>query len=184
MIPLQVLEFLRKAVDKFETLSQAILFGSFARGEFDRRSDVDLLLIFGEKNPERKRLREVVKMGNEIIDELSGKGEKTWNFQFVIARNMADLDSAMQRAIVQEGIILYGKPAPKRLRRKILFTYSLAGKTRSEMVRFNRALRLAGVIEKKSKNAIFVDDIDGRKVNEILKTFGAKYNQQLVFEHA
>jgi hypothetical protein len=52
------------------------------------------------------------------------------------------------------------------------------------MVRFNRALRLAGVIEKKSKNAIFVDDVEGQKVNEILKTFRVQYSQQLVFEPA
>lgn len=184
MIPLQIFEFLRRAADKFETLHQIILFGSFARGEVDRRSDVDMLLLFSEKNPERAHLREVVRMGNEIIDELSGKGEETWNFQFVIARDIGDLDLAMQRAVVREGIVLYGRPSPKRFQRKIIFTYSLAGKTRSEMVRFNRALRLAGVIEKKSKNAIFVDETEGQKVNEILKTFGVQHSQKLVLEPA
>ena len=101
-----------------------------------------MLLIFSKKDPEMKRLREVVRIGNEIIDKLSGKGEETWNFQFVIAREVGDLDPTMQQAIVQEGIVLYGKPSPKLFRRKILYT--LAGKTRSEIVRFNRALRLRG----------------------------------------
>jgi predicted nucleotidyltransferase len=184
MMPPQIFEFLRKAVSKFETLSQVILFGSFVRGEVDRRSDVDVLLIFNERNPERKHLRKVVKLGNEVIDELSSKGEKTWNFQFVIARDIGDLDLAMQQAIIQSGIIIYGKPSPKKFRRKILFSYTLAGKTRSEMVRFNRALRLAGVLGKKSKNTILVDEIEGRKVNEILNTFGIQYSQRLVFESA
>ena len=184
MIPTQLFEFLKKAAGKFETLSQVILFGSFARGEVDRRSDVDVLLLFSERDPEGKHLSQVVRMGNEIIDELSSKGEETWNFQFVIASDMGELDPEMQRAIVREGIMLYGKPLPERLGRKALFTYSLAGKTRSEMVRFNRALKLAGVIDKKSKNAILVDEVEGKKVEGILKAFGVQYNQQLIFEQA
>lgn len=177
-------EFLKRATSEFETLTQVILFGSFARGEVDRRSDVDVLLLFGERNPERKHLSEVVRMGNKIIDELSTMGEETWNFQFIIAGSMGELDPAMRRAIIQEGVTLYGKPSPESFRRKVLFTYTLAGKTRSEMVRFNRALRMARLIEKKSKNAILVDDVEEEKVKGILKAFGVQYNRQLIFEQA
>lgn len=184
MIASQMFEFLKRATSRFETLTQVILFGSFARGEVDRRSDVDVLLLFSEKDPERKYLSEVVGMGNKIIDELSSRGEETWNFQFIIAGSMGELDPAMRQAIVQEGITLYGRPSPERFRRKVLFTYTMTGKTRSEIVRFNRALRMAGVIEKKSKNAILVDDIEDEKVEGILKTFGVQYNRQLIFEQA
>lgn len=184
MIPSQVFEFLKIAVNELETLKQVILFGSFARNEYDDRSDIDMLLLFEEKDPETKHLSDIIRIGNEVVDELSKKGEQTWEFQFAITESTQKIDPSMKQAIINEGIVLYGKPYPLDLERKILYSYTLSGKTRSEMVRFNRALKLAGLIEKKVKNVILVNETESEEVKKILEYFRVKYDKKLIFELA
>ncbi|MBT9131232.1 MAG: hypothetical protein DDT41_01536 [candidate division WS2 bacterium] len=182
MIPNQVFEFLKIAVNEFDALKQVILFGSFARNEHDARSDIDMLLLFGERDPETKHLSEIIKMGNEVVDELSKRGEQTWEFQFAVTESIQKIDPSMKQAIINEGTVLYGKPCPLDLERKILYSYTLSDKTRSEMVRFNRALKLAGLIEKKAKNVILVNEAESMELKKILERFGVKHNKELIFE--
>ncbi|MDI6903499.1 MAG: nucleotidyltransferase domain-containing protein [Methanocellales archaeon] len=182
MIPSQVFGFLKIAVNEFETLKQVIMFGSFARNEYDARSDIDMLLLFEERDPETKHLSEIIRIGNEVVDELSEKGEQTWEFQFAITGDIQKIDPSMRQAIINEGIVLYGKHYPLDLERKILYSYALSGKTRSEMVRFNRALKLAGLMEKKAKNVILVNETESEELKKILERFGVKYNRELIFE--
>ena len=175
MIPIQAVEFVRKAVGKFSNLKMIILYGSFPAEGYDDRSDVDLLLLFDEEKAEQKYLPEAVKLGNSIIKELNDSGERTWDFQFLIARDIEELDRTLKTTIVSDGVVLYGRPRGmlKGLQAFTLFEYQTAGLGGSERVAFYRALRELGLIENKLGPSLLVPSGRAREAEELLRRYRA-----------
>jgi predicted nucleotidyltransferase len=95
----------RKLIDAFiekvraiPNIMGAVLFGSMARGDQDRRSDIDILLVVDDPKP-RQFLSQVVHM----ISELHPHREIQ-----VTLTNLRDRDEGFLRVVFNEGKILFG----------------------------------------------------------------------------
>ncbi|MDP6627247.1 MAG: nucleotidyltransferase domain-containing protein [Methanopyri archaeon] len=112
-----------------------LLFGSIARGDEDKRSDIDLLLIFDDPDPEGRYIG--------AVTEIVSRVEQERRIRPVLS-NIVDYDIDFIDNAVREGKVLYGKLvltskrfplAPYRLMR---FTYT--GLSQSERQSLYRAL--------------------------------------------
>ncbi len=94
-------ELIKNAVEQLRDLPHLkaiILYGSYARGDFDRRSDIDLLIIVDAQQP-KKFLKEVIKRVSSIDPE--GKiSPRLTNFK--------DYDPAFFQNVLREGRVLFG----------------------------------------------------------------------------
>lgn len=106
-IELIVFELSRK-LRKIPTLESVVLFGSAARGEMHKKSDVDILLIFNaDHDPE---------IGDEgsLVHKISGELEKEYYmdnpFSFVFMNKMDELDSEFLWEVAKDGVVLYTLP--------------------------------------------------------------------------
>ena len=183
MIPIQAVEFVKLAAEKFPGLKMIVLYGSFPREEYDDRSDVDLLLLFDEKEAERKYLSEAVKLGNDIIKKLEDSGERTWDFQFLITENVEELDKTLKSTITSDGIVLYGEPRGlmRGLKAFTLFEYKTSDLSGSERVAFYRALRELGLMENKLGPTLLVPSKKAREVEKLLGRYKALKKRLVVF---
>ncbi|MFH1510725.1 MAG: nucleotidyltransferase domain-containing protein [Candidatus Woesearchaeota archaeon] len=94
-----VYEFARKAAD-FGTVKAVILFGSVARGNADRRSDIDMLIVLDKKSREEDALF-------RLSQEIGAKHDRTIQTVFS-EKGYNSLDRKFVETILKEGIMLYG----------------------------------------------------------------------------
>ena len=183
MIPIQAVEFVKLAAEKFPSLKMIVLYGSFPRGEYDDRSDVDLLLLFDEEKAEHKYLPEAVRLGNDVVKKLEDSGEKTWDFQFLIAEDFDELDKTLKSTIASDGIVLYGEPRGlmKGLKAFMLFEYKTAGLSGRERVAFYRALRELGLMENKLGPTLLVPSKKAAEVEKLLSRYKTLKKRLAVF---
>lgn len=134
---LPIAEFVSRA-DTIPGLTHAILFGSVARGEADRRSDIDLCLVFRTRgDPERgKGLR----VARDIAEGIEEKHDV--RFAFTVNR-LRDLDAGLLENLCKEGLLVWGKPLvtdTKRLGLKpfVILSYDISRLPSSEKVRIHR----------------------------------------------
>ncbi len=115
-------------------IQAVVLFGSFARADADRRSDIDLLLVADIPNPGTLR-RTVAR----IISELRPHREISPTLT-----NLRDLDSRFLRTVFAEGIVLQGKlvltPDQLAVLPRVLVAYDLRGATPSRKVQISRLI--------------------------------------------
>lgn len=97
-----VFEFAKKA-SRYKKVAYIFLFGSIAKGEADRRSDIDLLVVFDtDKNDITTK---------EEISNLALSLEKKYdrNIQIIFTnKNFDGLDEYFIKEVIHEGILLYG----------------------------------------------------------------------------
>lgn len=126
-------EFVKRA-RKLPNLEAIILFGSLARGEEDRRSDIDLLMIFDHKNPE-----EYIPNVSKIISKLSPRREVR-----PVLTNLKDYDPDFLNNVIREGRVLFGKVvlSPKKLGLKAykIIHYSTKGLDNALKMRLYRSI--------------------------------------------
>lgn len=115
-------------------VTAVVLFGSFARKDIDRRSDIDLLVVVdredpGSLRPEIARLISGMKPHREIAPLLT---------------NLQDLEPSFLKNVFEEGIVLHGKlvlsPAHLALRPRVMISYDLSGLTRTQKVHVSRLI--------------------------------------------
>lgn len=95
-------ELIERFVKKIEDILNPdciILFGSMVRDEADKRSDIDILLVFDEENP-KNHLSEIM----SIITGLKPHREIK-----PIVTNLTDYDEEFLQTILREGKVLWGK---------------------------------------------------------------------------
>ncbi|MFQ6063436.1 MAG: nucleotidyltransferase family protein, partial [Methanosarcinales archaeon] len=115
-----VFEFAKQA-SKFK-VAYIFLFGSVAREEEDKRSDVDLLVVF-ETKKNVEDLKDKKKVSNLALD-LEKKYDK--NLQIVFTnKNFDGLDSYFLQQVLREGILLYANSFPIQIKNFKLESYSL-----------------------------------------------------------
>jgi len=143
-------EFKRLVAELFYTaqripkLRLMALYGSVARGEEDRRSDVDLLLVFNTRqDPERTKLARLATAEVGKAFGAAGCGRRP---QLMLS-NLKDMDKTLIENIAREAIVIWGKPlvlsGKQILKPKIFFEYFVGGRSSTKKVKFYRALKLA-----------------------------------------
>ncbi|MDY6789362.1 MAG: nucleotidyltransferase domain-containing protein [Candidatus Nanohaloarchaea archaeon] len=106
---------LRNVLD--EKLLGVILFGSVARGEADRRSDIDILAVVEDNPPAARRKINSIK---SRIEEEKFNGER-YEFQILVESvRSAKNRSEGVRDIILDGVVLYSKPRFKELIDEVL----------------------------------------------------------------
>lgn len=186
-------EFAKRA--SIEGISNIVLFGSVARGEADRRSDIDILIL-GEEGA-RKKVSEIA---------LDLEKEYDVSIQLVSERSLDNLESYFVDQILEEGVVLYGSPLLKfkelDLKPYSIISYSLKNLEHSEKMKLRR--NLYGYSTKKEyKDKVYkssskglMKEIEGKKLGpsvllvprkqvslleERLKKFGANYKKMEVY---
>lgn len=134
-LPEEDRELLAKFVERLRPIpgvEAIVLFGSFARKDIDRRSDIDLLIVVDMEDPGSLRPRMA-----KLISELKPHREINPTLT-----NLRDMDSSFLRTVFQEGVVLHGKmlltPDHLALEPRVLLAYDLSGISPSHKVHFSR----------------------------------------------
>lgn len=113
-----LLEFLREKLRAEKNVSSVILFGSFARGDADLRSDVDLCIVMKDAS---KTAQEKI---SGIILDCEKKFDK--NIQVVFSdEKLSSLERILAENILREGKAILGKIPQVSVQRLELQPYNL-----------------------------------------------------------
>jgi predicted nucleotidyltransferase len=184
-----MLKFARKVKEKKpDGVLSLVLFGSVARGEASKESDVDIAVIYSEKDPETLKMLDSLAEGIQLthlsLEEL--KEEPT-----------------MSGALSGEGILLYGRPVTIEaeeieLKPMMLIAYDTTELSRNDKSRLQRALyggvstymkegerrvkEYTGVVrevgaKRIGKGVLLVERRRYPRVIGTLRAYGAKYNE-------
>ncbi len=166
-----VFKFAREA--SLKEVAYIFLFGSVARGDTDRRSDVDLIVAFDTD------LKDIDKLEvKDRISELTLYLEKEYdkNIQVLFTnKNFYGLDSYFIKEVMREGILLYAK-SPKinvkglKLEPYALMLYSLRNSDKKERAKLKRLLyghktrkKFKGKVYEYEKKGL-VSKLDGKHI--------------------
>jgi len=147
---------------RIKSLQAVILFGSYARGDADSRSDIDLLLIFDTKEDAKKANKELL----GVLDEFH-------SLPLVFSRRsrgeIAD-DLSFFYNVFREGYVLYKRPdaellpaAIARDKQSIVYCYELATLSHEQKLKFNSALS-SRMIKKKYRYPGLLERVRGEKL--------------------
>jgi len=147
---------------RIPSLEAVVLFGSYARGEADKRSDIDLLLIFNRKSDIRKFEKELL----DVLDEF-----RALPLRFS-KRGMDEIaeDLSFFYNVFREGYVLYKRPDAKLLpaaiareKQAIVYTYELGSLSHGQKLKFNTAL-FTRVVKKKYRYTGLLERVRGEKL--------------------
>jgi predicted nucleotidyltransferase len=116
--------FVSFLLPKVERIKEIILFGSAARGEAEKESDIDLFFDI-EKKEDEEKIKKLIK--EELKKFYKSKIAETWflkGIKNLINVNVGVLEEwKLKRSIISEGISLYGKykEIPKNLKSFVFF---------------------------------------------------------------
>jgi len=194
-----IYDFLSYVFEKEELrkeIREIILFGSVAKGVFDKKSDIDLFFNVNKEQEEKSE-----KLIKEALKSFQIKAEKTWYLKnvnypinFIVGDLKDDAWDDFRDEITSTGIVLYGnfQEVPEKLNQKYLFYYSLNTLQRKKKMQFIRQLFGYSVKAKNKKyyqkgildgadglkiasNVILVDKKDILTIKELFKRFKIKY---------
>lgn len=167
---------------RIPSLQAVILFGSYARGEADKRSDIDLLLIFDKKSGIKKVEKELL----DVLDEF-----RTLPLTFSKrGRDEVSEDLSFFFNVFREGYVLYKRPDTELLpaaiaqeKQAIVYTYELDPLPHRQKLRFNAAL-FTHVIKKKYRYTGLLERVHGEKLGNgvILIPANAEQGIDALFE--
>ncbi|MFQ6052002.1 MAG: nucleotidyltransferase domain-containing protein [Candidatus Hydrothermarchaeota archaeon] len=91
--------FIKEVKNLIPSLSTIVLYGSMARGDYHKDSDIDVLLVIEEEKP-NKYLPEVTK----IISSLKPHREIR-----PVLTNLKDVEYSLINEVLRDGVVLFGK---------------------------------------------------------------------------
>jgi len=164
--------------DKVPSVEAAVLYGSMARGDYDRRSDIDIMLVVGSVN-----IQELYPLASQVITGLRPHREIK-----VVITNLHDYDEDFYQNVFREGKVLFGKviltPEQLALEPYSLVSYDLSNKPNTIQVKVSK--RVHGSTSKKvigGKEKVYTypgleESMGGKIVSKsaVLLPFG-KYNE-------
>ncbi|MEK6893248.1 MAG: nucleotidyltransferase domain-containing protein [Nanoarchaeota archaeon] len=170
-----IYDFLSVLFDKLkerDKIRRIILFGSFARGNARKDSDIDLFIDVKEENKE-----EVSILVKETLNEFELRAMKTWYIKGIKNPIMpivdsldADKWSELKSEIAVYSIVLFGSSEMKRDvlgKQKVIIEYDISKSKQKDKMKIIR--KLYGYKNKKGKKIYFkkgiTDEIKGEKIN-------------------
>lgn len=100
-------EMVERIVEKFDP-QKIILFGSHARGDANRLSDIDLLVVFDEPVDNRKKAADILNLFREHLVSIDVVVTDAENLE-----QRGDVLGTVYRPALREGIIAYERPAKR-----------------------------------------------------------------------
>ncbi|MEM3551263.1 MAG: nucleotidyltransferase domain-containing protein [Candidatus Bathyarchaeia archaeon] len=196
-------EELRKLVAKLaseapsmEGLTSIILYGSYARGNHHRKSDVDLLLIFRDE--------ESLMKAEDKIQTIYCLSDATLSIETITLNRMEEYAKSnpyLFRNILKEGLIVFASPPFKiKLKEalngwlKVLITYEmtqLPNRTKKKIDRILYGVKHKGKWickgitseeERIGRGTLLLTPEKAEKVKETLEKQGAKYKEKTIIQ--
>lgn len=190
----RILNKIAKTLSAIEDVKAVVLYGSFARGEYTSRSDIDLLILTTEK------------ITSEIVQDkvIQLEQETGRNIQPTI-RTLEELqktDTGLLQNIFQEGKVLYLReaadiPSAILLQQKpyLVYTFQLNSLSQKEKARFNRHLyeqtrkgyKYKGLLQelggqKLSSGCVLVPHSEKQKIEKFFRQFKVQFSQLKVWK--
>jgi predicted nucleotidyltransferase len=183
-----LVDFLLRA-HEIPHLEKVVLFGSVIEGDVNKKSDIDLLLIFDTtNNPETGiELETAIKVGLRVLQTYTIEN----NFSFVVVntQNPSDTDKDFLTNIASKGVIVWGKRGFDLLKKhreisaKTLFIYStqnLSPANKRKLLRkVAQTVKLHG--EKLGGGVVLIENKWEKETEEIFQECQAAYEKQEVF---
>lgn len=127
----------------FSSLRAVLLFGSFARGEVTRKSDIDLLLVFDSSEKAKKAEDRVT----EVVEKYSGEVKRTI-VPLCIGLEEFSSDVEFFYNVFSEGLVLYKRPdnepilpaATGGYSPMLIYSFDLSGLERKKKMEVSRQL--------------------------------------------
>lgn len=182
--------FINRIKEEISPIEAAVLFGSMARGDYDKRSDIDIMLIIREEQPQTH---------NETISRIVTELHPHREIRAVVT-NLRDYDEEYYQNVFREGKVLFGKiilsPENLALKPYLIVSYNLSGKPNTLQVKISKKVhgytskkvingkekiyRYEGIEEKYggkivSKSAIILPFDKGDKFTEELRQLEVPY---------
>lgn len=168
------------SAQEIPSLVQLIIYGSVARGEEERSSDVDILLIFSTKEDPEKM--EIAKTARKEIANAFAIAKCDRGAQITMT-NLEEVDEVFMQNISSDGIVVWGRPffidVGTILNPMVLFEYRVGGESDVEKVRFYRGLKSQKYI--KVKNGIIVSGEGVKDAENIFKINHIEYKKSRIW---
>lgn len=155
--------FVSFILPKIKNVNEIILFGSAARGEADKNSDIDLFINI---KAQEKKVKNAVE--KEINKFYKSKIAETWLLKGIenpLKVKVGDLDKwKLKRSIISDGIVLYGKykKSPEKLKGFTFFKIEpIKNITKRNLV----LRRIFGRKEKNYSTKGMLKKLDGKKLS-------------------
>ena len=181
-----VYDFLSRLIERLEedSIRSIIVFGSVARGDFDKESDVDIFIDTAKED--------VSSMVKKALNEFYSHSRGTWVLRGIenqIVPIVGDLNSEkwsnLKKEIISNGIVIYGRyqELPNNIKSYVLITYSISKFKPKEKSKFIRNLLGYKLIQNKKEYKIegLLQQLEGIKVSKSV-ILVPKENQQKVYE--
>ena len=139
-----VYDFLSRLIERLEedSIRSIIVFGSVARGDFDKESDVDIFIDTAKED--------VSSMVKKALNEFYSHSRGTWVLRGIenqIVPIVGDLNSEkwsnLKKEIISNGIVIYGRyqELPNNIKSYVLITYSISKFKPKEKSKFIRSIK-------------------------------------------
>lgn len=170
-------------------IRRVILFGSFATGDFDEDSDIDIFIDFQE-DADLKKLENLVKNSEKRFYSISSRKWELMGINFPVSSILGNLEDQkwkeLKEEIISTGITLYGKfeELPKNLKHYHLFNYTLTRLEQGKKMKLLRILFGYAIISRKEyRQTGLLEEIGGKKLgpNTILVTIEKSREVQKIF---
>ena len=121
-----------------------IVYGSYARSEAGKRSDLDLLMLFEDTS----RLRDQEEAVLSLVSRIETEAHLPFHLSPLLASldRLGEVGDDLLHAIAREGVVLYGLASaldrfiPQHLAPAVIITFSLKEASAAERMRLNRRL--------------------------------------------
>ena len=187
----------KKVVEELSTIPDVkviILYGSYARGEFTSRSDIDLLILVTKEKTQEEIQNKIIKLESELDISIQPN-----------IRTISELqktDSGLLQNIFNEGKILYLKepaeiPSALLLKQKpyLIYVFKINNLNQKEKAKFNRQLyeqtrdeyKYEGLLnelggKKLSAGCVMVPVNKRDKIEKLFKKYNVNYEQLKVWK--
>ncbi len=190
----RILKKIAKELSVIENINAIILYGSFARGEYTSRSDIDLFILTTENKTQKRIQEKIIELEFEI-----GR-----NIQPTIRtiKELQKTDTGLLQNIFQEGKVLYlGEPADipsaTLLQQKpyLVYSFQITTLAQKDKARFNRQLyeqtrkgyKYKGLLQeingkKLSAGCVMVPNMQRGKIEKFFKKFKVRFEQLKVWK--
>ena len=125
-------KFIEKIKKEIPSMEAIVLFGSMARGDYDSRSDIDIMIVINDNHPS-----EYSANISKIITELKPHREIR-----TVVTNLLDYDEDYYQNVLRDGKVLFGKvllsPDDLALKPYLLVSYDLTDKPNSLQVKISK----------------------------------------------
>lgn len=151
-----IVETLAEELKALKCVEAAILFGSYARGDMNEKSDIDLCIIAKDKKAEKIISEKILDLGKQL--------NKTIQVVFTDP-NFINQDQNFIENVLREGRLIVGRTPTISLKRLqlepyIIIKYDLRGLKQAEKMKVNRIL-YGKKTSKKYKNKTYISQKEG-----------------------